>query len=326
MSTPSAGPQTRPPFDPELAAVLEVLREQLPPTITPEMIPAMREGNVTPPVEEILAARLEITHREQTVPGYEGADLTVSIFARRDHTGAGPGFFHTHGGGMIIGDRFTGIDVMLDWVERFDGVCVSIEYRLAPEFPDPYPVEDCYAALLWTVEHSAELGIDPARLLIAGGSAGGGLAAGTTLLARDRSGPALAGQVLMYPMIDDRNDTVSAHQVDGEGVWDRTSNDTGWDALLGERRGTDDVSIYAAPSRATDLTGLPPAFIDVGTAEVFRDEDVAYASTIWACGGVAELHVWPGGFHGFDLMVPHAAISRAMTAARTAWVARLLSS
>ena len=326
MPIPSAGPQTRPPFDPELAAVLEVLREQLPPTITPEMIPAMREGNVTPPVEEILAARLEITHREQTVPGYEGADLTVSIFARRDHTGAGPGFFHTHGGGMIIGDRFTGIDVMLDWVERFDGVCVSIEYRLAPEFPDPYPVEDCYAALLWTVEHAAELGIDPARLLIAGGSAGGGLAAGTTLLARDRSGPALAGQVLMYPMIDDRNDTVSAHQVDGEGVWDRTSNDTGWDALLGDRRGTDDVSIYAAPSRATDLTGLPPAFIDVGTAEVFRDEDVAYASTIWACGGVAELHVWPGGFHGFDLMVPHAAISRAMTAARTAWVARLLSS
>ena len=326
MPIPSAGPQTRPPFDPELAAVLEVLREQLPPTITPEMIPAMREGNVTAPVEEVLAARLEITHREQTVPGYEGADLTVSIFARRDHTGAGPGFFHTHGGGMIIGDRFTGIDVMLDWVERFDGVCVSIEYRLAPEFPDPYPVEDCYAALLWTVEHAAELGIDPARLLIAGGSAGGGLAAGTTLLARDRSGPALAGQVLMYPMIDDRNDTVSAHQVDGEGVWDRTSNDTGWDALLGDRRGTDDVSIYAAPSRATDLTGLPPAFIDVGTAEVFRDEDVAYASTIWACGGVAELHVWPGGFHGFDLMVPHAAISRAMTAARTAWVARLLSS
>ena len=319
-----ATPQTRPPFDPELAAVLTVLAEQLPPTITPEMIAPMREAAIAPPIEEILGQRLEITHREETVPGYEGAELTVSIFARRNHTGKGPGFFHTHGGGMIIGDRFTGIDVMLDWVERFDGVCVSVEYRLAPEFPDPCPVEDCYAALVWTADHAAELGIDPGLLVIAGGSAGGGLAAGTTLLARDRSGPALMGQVLIYPMIDDRNDTVSARQVDGEGVWDRTSNDTGWDALLGERRGTDEVSIYAAPARATDLSGLPPAFIDVATAEVFRDEDVAYASTIWASGGVAELHVWPGGFHGFDLMVPHAALSRAMTAARTAWVERLL--
>ncbi len=325
-STPTATPATRPPFDPELAAVLTLLHEQLPASITPDMIVPMRAAVVTPPIEEVLGQRLEIEHREETVPGYEGAPLTVSIFSRREHTGQGPGFFHTHGGGMIIGDRFTGIDVMLDWVERFDGVCVSVEYRLAPEFADPYPVEDCYAALVWTAEHAAELGIDPERLLIAGGSAGGGLAAGTTLLARDRSGPALAGQVLIYPMIDDRNDTVSSHQVDGEGVWDRTSNQTGWDALLGDRRGTDDVSIYAAPSRATDLSGLPPAFIDVGTAEVFRDEDVAYASAIWASGGVAELHVWPGGFHGFDLMVPHAALSRAMTAARTAWVERLLGS
>lgn len=316
---------TRPPFDPELAAALAAVAEELPSTITPEMIGVMREADVTQPIEEVLAQRPEISHREQVIPGYEGADLTISVFARKTHKAAGPGFFHTHGGGMIIGDRFTGIEVMLDWVEQFDGVCVSVEYRLAPEFPDPYPVEDCYAGLTWTAEHADELGIDPTRLVIAGGSAGGGLAAGTTLMARDRGGPDLLGQVLIYPMIDDRNDTVSAHQIDGEGVWDRTSNETGWNALLGERRGTDEVSIYAAPARATDLSGLPPAFIDVGTAEVFRDEDVAYASAIWASGGVAELHVWPGGFHGFDLMVPHAVISQAMVAARTAWVARLLA-
>ena len=325
-STPTPGPSTRPPFDPELATVLAVLAEQLPSSITPDMIEPMRGASIGAGIDDVLARYLEIEHRETTVPGHEGFELTVSVFARRDHAGQGPGFFHIHGGGMVIGDRFTGVEVLLDWVERFDGVCVSVEYRLAPEFADPYPVEDCYAALVWTAEHAEELGIDPARLLVAGGSAGGGLAAGTALLARDRSGPALLGQVLMYPMLDDRNDTVSAHQIDGEGVWDRTSNQTGWDALLGERRGTDDVSSYAAPARATDLSGLPPAFIDVGTAEVFRDEDVAYASTIWASGGVAELHVWPGGFHGFDVMVPHAALSRAMTAARTAWVARLLSS
>jgi acetyl esterase/lipase len=319
-------PQTRPPFDPELAAVLAVLGEQLPSTLTPEMIGPMREAMITPPIEEVLALRPDVTHREQTVPGYEGADMTVSIFARRDHTAAGPCFVHTHGGGMIIGDRFSGIDILLDWVERFDGVCVSIEYRLAPEFPDPYPVEDCYAGLVWTAEHAADLCIDPARLIIAGGSAGGGLAAGTTLLARDRGTPPLFAQVLIYPMIDDRNETVSAHQIDGEGVWDRTSNYTGWNALLGDRRGGPDVSIYAAPSRATDLSGLPQAFIDVGTAEVFRDEDVAYASAIWAAGGIAELHVWPGGFHGFDMMAPQAALSQAMLTTRTAWLARILRS
>ena len=315
--------KTRPPFDPELQAVLAVLGDQMPSSLTPEMIPLMRQGTVTPPIDEVLDGH-DVTHREMTIPGYEGADIVVSVFARAGHSTAGPGIFHTHGGGMIIGDRYTGIGVMVDWVERFDAVCVSVEYRLAPEFPDPYPVEDCYAGLVWTAEHAGELGIDPDRILIAGGSAGGGLAAGTALLARDRSGPALIGQALIYPMIDDRNETVSSHQIDGEGVWDRTSNFTGWDALLGDRRGTDDVSIYAAPSRATDLSGLPPAIIDGGTAEVFRDEDVAYASQIWADGGVAELHVWPGGFHGFDLMAPHTAIAKAMTAARTAWVARLL--
>lgn len=317
------GMTTRPPFDPELQAVLAVLGEQLPSTLTPEMIPLMRQGNVTPPIEEILVGH-EVTHREITIPGHEGADIVVSVFARVDHVAAGPGIFHTHGGGMIIGDRFTGIGVMLDWVERFDAVCVSVEYRLAPEFPDPYPVEDCYAGLVWTTQHAVELGIDADRVLIAGASAGGGLAAGTALLARDRRGPALIGQVLIYPMIDDRNDTVSSHQIDGEGVWDRTSNFTGWHALLGDRRGTDDVSIYAAPSRATDLSGLPPTVIDVGTAEVFRDEDVAYASRIWASGGVAELHVWPGGFHGFDLMAPQSVLAQAMTVTRTAWLARLL--
>ena len=324
MTIPAAGPANRPPFDPELAAVLEVLAESLPSSITPEMIAPMREGMITPAIETLLAQRQEIVHREETIPGYEGAELTVSIFARRTHDAAGPGIYHTHGGGMVIGDRFTGIEQMLDWVDRFDAVCVSIEYRLAPEHPDPYPVEDCYAGLVWTAEHADELGIDPERLFIAGGSAGGGLAAGTALLARDRQGPALLGQVLMYPMIDDRNETVSSYQIDGEGVWDRTSNQTGWDALLGDRRGGDDVSIYAAPSRATDLSGLPPAIIDVGSAEVFRDEDVAYASSIWASGGVAELHVWPGGFHGFDLMAPHVPISQAMVATRTAWVARML--
>ncbi len=227
---------------------------------------------------------------------------------------------------MVIGDRFTGAEEYLSWVNDLDVVVMSIEYRLAPENPDPAPVDDCYAGLVWMADNAEELGVDAARIIIGGVSAGGGLAAGVSLKARDLGTPALAGQLLIYPMLDDRNETVSSHQVDGFGVWDRGSNDTGWDALLGDRRKTDSVSIYAAPARATDLTNLPPAFIDVATAEVFRDEDVAYASRIWEQGGVAELHVWPGGFHGFDAMAPQARLSLEARAARVAWLRRILGS
>jgi acetyl esterase/lipase len=225
---------------------------------------------------------------------------------------------------MIVGDRFTGADEYLDWLEAFGAVVVSVEYRLAPEFPDPTPVDDCYAGLLWMAEHAAELGVDPERIVVAGVSAGGGLAAGITLRARDEHAPALAGSLLIYPMIDDRNETVSSYQISGVGVWDRGSNDTGWDALLGDRRRTDGVSIYAAPARAEDLSGLPPTFVDCATAEVFRDEDVAYATRIWQQGGIAELHVWPGGFHGFDALAPAAQLSIEARAARVRWLHRIL--
>jgi acetyl esterase/lipase len=294
--------KTRPPYDPELEAVLAAVAAQLPESVTPDVIPLLRQFNPPPPSEELLKSQ-GLTHREVTVTGYQGTDIIVSVFARDDHTTAGPGVFHIHGGGMMAGNRFTTIEAMLEWVKKFDAVCLSVEYRIAPEFPDPFPVEDCYAALVWTVEHANELGIDPARILIAGASAGGGLSAGTALLARDRKGPALLAQVLLY---------------------DRTANFTGWGALLGSRRGTDDVTFYAAPARATDLSGLPPAFIDVGSAEVFRDEAVAYASQIWADGGIAELHVWPGGYHGFDVWAPDAVLSQAAVAAREAWAARVL--
>ena len=129
----------------------------------------------------------------------------------------------------------------------------------------------------------------------------------------------------MCPMLDDRNDTVSSHQMAGLGVWDRSANEVGWTALLGDKRGGPDVSPYAAPARETDLSGLPPAYIDVGSAETFRDEAVAYATRIWQCGGAAELHVWPGGFHAFAGFAPRAALSKDATAAPAAWLRRLLS-
>ncbi|MGW7794313.1 alpha/beta hydrolase fold domain-containing protein, partial [Streptomyces tricolor] len=182
-----------------------------------------------------------------------------------------------------------------------------------------------YAGLLWTAEHAREIGGDPDRIVVAGASAGGGLTAALTLLARDRRGPRPLGQLLMGPMLDDRNDTVSSRQMAGLGVWDRSANETAWTALLGDRRGGPGVSPYAAPARAADLCGLPPAFLDVGSAETFRDEVVGYASRIWQAGGVAELHVWPGGCHGFDALAPEAALSRTARAARVAWLRRLLA-
>ncbi|WAA66271.1 alpha/beta hydrolase [Microbacterium oxydans] len=315
----------RPPFDPELEAALVLAGAEVPTTLTLEMIPLMRQSVVGGENEmaDLLAARGFVS-RDVTIEGHDGDAIIVSVVEKEGRTGTGPGFFHTHGGGMIVGDRWLGVEGLLGWAERFNGVIVAVEYRLAPEFPDPYPVEDCYAGLRWTADHAEELGIDLDRLLITGGSAGGGLAAGTALLARDRRGPALVGQLLLYPMLDDRDESVSTKQIDGVGLWDRASNVMGWTALLGDRKGTDDVSIYAAPARATDLSGLPPAFIDCGSAEVFRDEDVAYASKLWEAGVQAELHVWAGGFHAFEAFAPQSAVAQAMLAARDSWVNRLL--
>ncbi|WP_330262739.1 alpha/beta hydrolase [Streptomyces griseorubiginosus] len=314
-----------PPFDRELAAELDAIHVFLPPTITPDMIADGRrtDGPFAPPSNEELACGGVFEVREETVPGPPGAPGVPLLICRPTApTEPRPVVYTIHGGGMVAGTHRLGMP--LDWAEELGLVVVSVDYRLAPEHPHPAPVEDCYAGLLWTAEHAKEIGGDPDRIILAGGSAGGGLTAAVALLARDRNGPRAIGQVLMCPMLDDRNDTPSAHQMAGLGVWDRTSNETGWNALLGDARGTADVSPYAAPARAHDLSGLPPAFIDVGSAETFRDEDIAYASRIWHAGGIAELHVWPGGFHGFDGMVPRAALSQEARAARLRWLRRLL--
>jgi acetyl esterase/lipase len=226
---------------------------------------------------------------------------------------------------MISGDPHMALPRHLEWAEELGLVVVAVHYRLAPETPHPGPVEDCLAGFSWLVECAEQVGVDPRRIVLAGKSAGGGLAAALGLLLRDRGGPAHAGQLLMAPMLDDRNDSASVVQMAGRDTWDRTSNEFGWTALLGDARGGPDVSPYAAPARATDLSGLPPTFLDVGSAETFRSEVVDYTSRIWLAGGRAELHVWPGGFHGYDGVAPDAAISRQAGAARLDWLRRLLA-
>jgi acetyl esterase/lipase len=317
--------RARPPFDVELEPALNAAPGFFT-TLQPDSIAEFRAATTRPlSLEEVIGGRpVEVT--DHAVMGHGGGEIVVTVLRRGGQVGvAGPGVYLIHGGGMVGGSRWAVAPMLVEWVLEYGVVAAAVEYRLAPEFPDPVPVEDCYAGLEWFAGRAEVFGFDPRRVLIGGPSAGGGLSIGTTLLARDRGRPMPAAMLLMWPMLDDRNETVSAQQIDGVGIWDRTSNETGWTALLGDRRGTADVSIYAAPARATDLSGLPPAYIEAGSAEVFRDEAVALACGIWEAGGSAELHIWAGGFHGFQTIVPTAAVSRTAVQARESWVRRVLA-
>ncbi|GAY07628.1 alpha/beta hydrolase [Pseudonocardia sp. N23] len=313
-----------PPFDPELAAALAAA-EDVPTTVTPEMLAALREDTAaTAPSFTAIAEAHRVDVRTVTVARSDAPDMRLLVATPPLSRPGSPALYWIHGGGVVLGDFRFGLDLVLPWAVEFGVPVVSVDYRLAPADPDPAAVEDCYAGLVWVAGHAAELGVDPSRLVLAGHSAGAGLAAGTALLARDRHGPRAAGQLLLCPMLDDREHTPASRQLDGVGVWDRTANRTAWDARLGGRRGGPAVEPYSAPARATDLSGLPPAFVDVGSVDTFRDEAVDYATRIWQAGGAAELHVWPGAYHCFEILAPTAAVSVAAVDRRTDWLRRVL--
>ncbi len=313
----------RPGYDPELKAGLAIVGGMFPPSITADLLDFMRISYASGPVDGLFAQR-GIAREDHTLAGHAGDPIEVSVLRPDNAVGERPAVLFIHSGGLMFGDRFSGIELALDWITEFGWAVVAVEYRLAPEHVDPYPREDVYAALEWMAANAESLGLRADRLAVSGGSCGGGMAAGVALAARDRAGPRLAAQVLDYPMLDDRGTTASMHQFDAMGVWDRISNETGWAALLGERCGGPDVSPYTAPARATDLSGLPPAYIDVGSAEIFRDEAIAYAQEIWRVGGNAELHVWAGAFHACDVFAPHTSVGREMIRARNTWLAKIL--
>ncbi|MBM9465721.1 alpha/beta hydrolase [Nakamurella leprariae] len=263
-----------------------------------------------------------VAKEDRAVPGPAGdPDVTVRISRPKSATGTLPGIYYIHGGGMVLGS-VAGEDATASRLcDEVGAVVVSVEYRLAPEHPHPAPVEDCYAGLVWTAEHAAELGIDPDRLAVYGGSAGGGLALGVALLARDRGGPALRFMMPIYPMIDDTNTTPSSQEIVDVGIWDRAGNLEAWAWYLGGKP----ADQYAAPTRAADLSGLPPAFIDVGTVDLFRDEDIAFAQRLMQAGVSCELHINPGSYHASETFAPDAALTQRIWAMRIDALRRALT-
>ena len=317
----------RPPFDPELAPAARAMSAGMPRAMDIGA-PALRAlfTSVLPPdvadPDLTLGGRVAVARHLATGPD---GDPPVALIVQTPTTGDGPWplIYHVHGGGMIMGTATLGIGDVAPYVAEGLAVVASVEYRLAPEHPDPAPIEDCYAGLRWIADHAEELGVDPDRVTVYGDSAGGGLAAGLAILARDRGRPAISHQVLLSPMLDDRMITPSSRMLAGDGPWDRLDNLWAWTALLGERRGGSDVSRYAAPARATDLAGLPRTYIDCGSTETFRDEILDYAGRLSAAGVVVDLHMWGGGFHGFD-HVP-SALSVASKTARDLFLRRALA-
>ena len=253
----------------------------------------------------------DVTLEDRLVPGPPGdPDVSVRLYRPADAPSPAPAFYWIHGGGMVFGD-VNGSDPYCAAIAADLNVLVaSVEYRLAPEHPFPAPLEDCYAGLAWLWNAAADLGVDRARIAIGGGSAGGGLAAGTALVARDRGLVRPCFQLLVYPMLDDRNATRSSHAIADPRTWDREANLAGWNAYLAGNAGGEGVSPHAAPARATDLAGLPPAYVNVGDLDLFVDEDVAYARALADAGVPVELHVYPGAWHGSTSFAPHTALSR----------------
>lgn len=316
------------PFDRELKEPLISILKKLPKPLTPELIPLSREQTIIGSLsDEEIRCNGDFSFLEIDIPGpKDSPNISLIICVPTATSGPYPVIYNIHGGGMVAGNNRTAeLACELRRAKELQLAVVAINYRLAPENPDPAPVEDCYAGLIWLFENAYAYKLNQKKIIVSGNSAGGGLAAGVTLLARDRGYPNIMGQMLQCPMLDDRCETFSANQLKDIGVWDSYSNITGWNALLGTRRGSNNVSYYAAPARANDLSGLPPAFIDVGSVEALRDDAINYANRIWQCGGEAELHIWSGAFHSFDQWVPNAIVSKAATQTRISWIQRMLN-
>ncbi|KAL7961252.1 alpha/beta-hydrolase [Trichoderma compactum] len=322
----------RPPFDPEVIKNIPpaLIDGSLIDSLSPDA--AVRVAILRQQTEPISNATKDQVHSDPsletervTIPGPRG-DIEILVVKPKgaSSTDKRPAMYNIHPGGVVIGDEYANLDLAVSWMKEIDGIVATVKYRLAPENPGLAPFEDCWEGLVWFAKQADRFGFDPDKLLIVGVSAGGGLAAAAALMARDKGFPKLCGQILICPMLDDRADTVSHKQFLRHGAYSGDSDEFSWKCILGDRRATDKVSVFEAPGRATDLSNLPPTYLDVGSAEPFRDGVVAYASKLWEHGGQAELGVFAGGLHGFEFYAPEASVSKRAAEARLKWIQRLL--
>lgn len=240
----------------------------------------------------------------------DGHRILLRLYAKKGSRSSNTaGVLYMHGGGFIGGSVPLYDPVVGNYVAKTGVPFVSVEYRLAPEHPYPIPVSDCYAGLVWFHEHASEFGIDASKIAVMGDSGGGGLAAALTHWAKGKKGPGIAKQILIYPMLDDRNVAHDDH-LTAFAMWSAVDNETGWGAMLGSRRGTRSVPPCAAPARMTDASGLPPMYIETGELDIFRNEDMVYAAQHGKAGISVEMHVHPGVPHGYDVFAPNSKISQ----------------
>lgn len=305
-------------FDPEIErATADLVAElgEVEPAAVGDV--AGRRAAAEPWFERLLGAAPppeDVERSDHFCRSHDGGSVRLRWYRKREAPLSGAAAVYMHGGGMIMAS----LDAYDGHVARYvsaSGIPIlAVDYRLAPEHPHPTPVEDCYAALVWLDREAANLGLDPDRIAVMGDSAGGGLAAGTAILARERGGPRVALQILVFPMLDDR--TVGPDPALEPFVsWTYDDNVTAWRALLGDMAGGE-VDAAAAPGRVEDPAGLPPAYLEVGELDVFRDEVVEFARRLGRAGVRTELHVHPGAPHDFDLLAPEADVSRRAVADR----------
>ncbi len=305
--------------DPELAPMVPLL-----PVVSLEDLDAARAvltelvADAGAPVDD---PALEIEDRR--APGHEGGpEVAVRVYRPKGTSGPRPGVVYIHGGGFVLGS----IDVehagAVALAAVLGVVVVSVDYRLAPEHRFPAALHDCYAALTWVHAQAAALGVDPTRVSVYGQSAGGGLAAALSLYARDHGGPGICFQFLGIPELDDRLDTPSMRAFVDTPLWNRPNAELSWRCYLGDPR-PETVSPYAAPARATDLRGLPPAYVSTMEFDPLRDEGIAYAAALLEAGVATELHSYPGTFHGSAFMTT-AAVSRRIASEQTEVLRRAL--
>jgi acetyl esterase/lipase len=270
---------------------------------------------LTPPLADI-------PYVERRIPGVMGQPAVTIFVINTDPAKRRPAILHTHGGGFVTGKAILSVRSLQELCRDLDCCAITVDYRLAPDTTYAGSIEDNYAVLKWLHANSRELGVDRARIAVMGESAGGGHAALLAQTAHIRGEVPLAFQCLTYPMVDDRTVVRSVPAQIGNFAWTREQNRFGWTCFLGQAPGTLRVPRRAVPARALDLSGLPPAFIGVGALDLFVEEDISYAQRLLQVGVPTELIVAPGAFHGFDVMVPKAAISRRFAAARVAALRR----